>query len=136
MSEESNDCMTPGTIGWSEVITPNKSASVDFYTKLMGWSAEDMEMPNGMTYTMFKQGDKPLAGCVTPPEGDPVIPMWLNYINTEDLDAVTAKAQELGATVLKERVDLPMGSFTIIADPLGAVIAFWQASGDCPSESQ
>ncbi len=55
--------------------------------------------------------------------------MWLSYILVEDLDATAANAAGLGASIVMERVDLPMGSFVIIADPQGAVIAFWQSSG-------
>ena len=39
-----------------------------------------------------------------------------------------AKAVELGADELKEVTDVPgMGSFAVIKDPQGTVIAFWQA---------
>ncbi|MGJ8653080.1 MAG: VOC family protein [Opitutaceae bacterium] len=129
MSDES-DCpqSTPGTIGWSEIITSDKAACVEFYKQLNGWTTEDMEMPGGMTYTMFKMGDKPIAGCCELPEGESAPPMWLNYINTEDLDASAKQVQELGGQIIKERIDLPMGSFVILADPQGAVIALWQSN--------
>ena len=120
---------TPGTIPWTELATTNKEASKDFYTKLFGWTVEEMQMPNDMTYTMFKLGERPIAGCVELPEGEPgAHPMWLSYVNVEDLDASIEKTKELGGAVLKGRVDLPMGSFAVIADPQNAVIAFWQSS--------
>ncbi len=136
MSEESqqNDT-TPGTMAWNELITHNKGTSVDFYSKLFGWATEDMEMPGGDTYTMFKLGDRPIAGCFMPPEGADVAPMWLSYVNVEDIDASVAKAKELGGVICKERVDLPMGSFAVVADPQGTVFAFWQASEECSSQS-
>jgi len=129
MSEESNCPQSiPGTIGWSEVITSDKAACIEFYKQLNNWTTEDMEMPNGMTYTMFKLGDTPVAGCCELPEGESAPPMWMNYINTEDLNASANKVTELGGTILKERIDLPMGSFVILADPQGAVIALWQSA--------
>ena len=127
MSDEQQADMTPGKICWNELITPDKSASMDFYTQLMGWTSQDMEMPGGNTYTMFMQGENMVAGCISPEDGN-VPPMWLGYILVEDLDAQTAKAKELGANIIMDRVDLPMGSFVIFADPVGAVIAFWEAS--------
>lgn len=131
MSDEKQECdKTPGIIGWSELLTPSKTTSVEFYSKLFGWNTEDMEMPSGDTYTIFKLGDRPIAGCFTPPEGAQVPSMWLNYINVEDLDASVEKAQALGATVCTERKDIPMGSFTVMADPHGSVFAFWQGSGE------
>ncbi|MGJ8640602.1 MAG: VOC family protein [Opitutaceae bacterium] len=129
MSEEENCPQTvPGSIGWNEVITSDKAACIEFYTKLNGWTTEDMELPGGMVYTMFKQGDQAVAGCCDLPLEEAAPPMWLSYINTVDLDASTAKVKELGGQVIKERVDLPMGSFIILADPLGAVIALWQCN--------
>ncbi len=124
----------PGTIGWNELVTRDVEGSVEFYSKLLGWTANEMPMPTG-NYTIFNQGEEMVAGCMAPPpeaEGAPT--MWMSYINVEDLDATVAKAKELGAKMCKERVDLPMGSFAIATDPQGAVIAFWQQAeggGDC-----
>ncbi len=132
MSEEKNECdSTPGILGWNELITPNKAASMEFYSKLFGWEAEHMELSAERNYTLFKLGERPVAGCYEPDGEASVPPMWMSYINVEDLDAAVEKAKALGATVCKERVDIPMGSFAIISDPQGAVIAFWQGAGEC-----
>jgi predicted enzyme related to lactoylglutathione lyase len=77
---------------------------------------------------MFRQGERMIGGCVTPDDGSNVPTMWLSYIIVEDLDATVEKTKALGGSIIKERTDLPMGSFAIIADPQGAVIAFWQGS--------
>jgi predicted enzyme related to lactoylglutathione lyase len=125
MSEEQQADMTPGKICWNEISTPDMGASIAFYTQLMGWSSQDIEMPGGNSYTMFMQGEKMIAGCISPDDKN-APPMWLSYILVEDIDASAAKAASLGATIMMERVDLPMGSFVVFADPQGAVIAFWQ----------
>lgn len=136
MSEETYEPdLTPGIVAWNEVMTSDKAGCVEFYSNLFGWTTEDMEMPDGNTYTMFKVGERPVAGCVVPPEDSQVPPMWLNYINVDDLDAAIEKARALGGSILKERVDLPMGSFAVIADPQGASFAFWKMSADCKPES-
>ena len=119
-----------GTVGWTEIITQNQSASTEFYTQLFGWDQENMQMPNSPPYTIFKVGDDHVAGCVSPPDAPESPSMWLTYINVEDLDAAVSKARELGATICKERVDLPMGSFAIITDPQGATFAVWQPNGE------
>jgi hypothetical protein len=42
--------------------------------------------------------------------------------------AATKKARTLGATVCKEVTEVPgYGLFTVITDPTGATLAFWQA---------
>ena len=125
---------TPGTFCWNELITREKDASVEFYTNLFGWTADEMPMPGGGSYTMFKQGERMVAGLVEPPpeaEGAPTA--WLSYINVEDVDAAVAKAKELGAHICKDRTDIPMGSFAIVADPQGAAFAFWKSNdAACP----
>ena len=133
MSEENQEHdVTPGAMPWTELISTNKAESINFYSGLFGWTTEEMELPDGTTYTLFKVGERAVAGCVVPDDGSDVPPMWLSYINVENLDVSIAKAKELGGTICKGRVDLPMGSFAVIADPHGAVFSFWQASGECP----
>lgn len=136
MSEESNkEDMRPGGMPWRELFTNDKAASIQFYTELFGWTIGEMEMPGGESYTMFNLDDKPIAGLVEAPEGVDAPPMWLNYVTVADLDASIAKAVALGGTILKERVDIPMGSFAVFSGKEGAVCAFWQyaegADSDC-----
>lgn len=131
MSEEVNEPeVKPGTIGWNEVITVDKAATVDFYTKLFGWTTEEMSMPGGESYVIFNQDGKPVAGCAQMPGEAGATPCWMQYINTKDIDASVAKAAALGANVIMPRTDLPMGSFAVIADPVGAVFSFWQNNTD------
>jgi predicted enzyme related to lactoylglutathione lyase len=45
----------------------------------------------------------------------------------DDVEAATAKAEALGATVCKEITEVTnAGYFSIIQDPAGAVIGLWQ----------
>jgi uncharacterized protein len=53
--------------------------------------------------------------------------MWVAYVNVDDLQAATAKAKSLGATVIKDQVEVKGGgSFSIITDPTGAMLGLWQ----------
>jgi predicted enzyme related to lactoylglutathione lyase len=55
--------------------------------------------------------------------------MWLAYVNVDDVEASTKKAQSLGATVVRDKTEVPqMGWFSIITDPTGALIALWQGA--------
>ena len=133
---ETTKTVVPGAFGWNEMVTSNAEESVKFYTELLGWTTEVTEMP-GMTYTTFKQGDTPVGGCFQPDKIEEGFkPFWMPYINTVDLDASIEKSKALGAKVLHERTDLPMGSFAIISDPSGASFSFWQDNPDyaCSSE--
>jgi hypothetical protein len=51
---------------------------------------------------------------------------WIPYVQVEDVDGATAKAQKLGAQVIQPRTKGPAGDFTVVRDPGGASIALWQ----------
>lgn len=125
MSEEDQ---SPGIFSWRELLTQDAEASAAFYTGLLGWTTSSMDMGGGNTYTMFMQGDRPVAGMVQPPPDKGEVPTaWVNYITVEDLDATVAKAQELGAKLCMPPMDIPgKGRFACLTDPQGASIAFWE----------
>jgi hypothetical protein len=54
--------------------------------------------------------------------------VWNTYIWVDSADESTARAQELGATVIAEPFDvMDSGRMAVLADPEGAVISLWQA---------
>ena len=120
---------TPGIVSWNELATNDAAASQAFYTQLFDWKVETMDMGPAGTYNMFNTGSRPAAGMISmPPEAKGAPTMWMGYITVENVEQSVAKAQSLGARVLKEVITLPMGSFAVIADPQGAVFGLWQYS--------
>lgn len=118
---------TPGLISWNELVTKDAEGSQAFYTQLFGWQVETIEMGQGSTYGVFNAGARPVAGMLPmPPEAGGVPTMWMGYVTVESLQDTVGKAQALGARVLKEITQLPMGRFAVIADPQGAVIGLWE----------
>lgn len=121
----------PGTFCWIELATTNSEAAKKFYTELFGWSFADNPMGPGMVYTMLKLDGKDVGALYQmPPEmtamGIP--PNWLSYASVNCADESAAKAKDLGATLLKEPLDvMTFGRMAVIQDPTGAVFAIWQA---------
>ena len=113
-----------GAFSWSELMTTDIEAAKAFYSKLFGWTLEDMPM-EGMTYTVIKAGDKEVGGMMaTPPEAEGSPPMWGTYVTVDDVDSIAQSAPELGATVIAEPRDIPeVGRFCVIRDPQGALIS-------------
>ena len=116
-----------------QMITKNPERLATFYSGLLGWRADVMNV--GMEYTVFNGDTGPLAGAfgLTPEmEGMPVC--WLPYFGVEDPDAMAEKAKSLGATVLKGPEDIPgIGRFAMIRDPQGAM--FYIMRFDPPASS-
>jgi predicted enzyme related to lactoylglutathione lyase len=108
-----------------ELMSTDVGKAKAFYGKLFDWKLEDVAMGD-MTYTMIKVGEGTGGGLMKNPMPG-ADSMWVAYVNVDDLKAATAKAKSLGATVLKDQVEVKCaGSFSIITDPTGAMLGLWQ----------
>ena len=117
--------MTPGTFGWNELMTTDAEACKAFFTELMGWTTEAMDMPSGGTYTIFKHGDRPAGGMMqmSGAEFEGVPAHWTGYLTVEDVDATIDKCKALGGAVVFGPFDIEnVGRFAVIADPTGATV--------------
>lgn len=118
-----------GNFCWIEANLEDPERGKGFYGELFGWQFEDMPMPQG-TYSMFKIGDKQVAGLLRLPEaaqkmGAP--PHWLSYVAVEDVASSSKKAESLGAKVLMPPTAVGPGTMSVIQDPTGGVLALWAA---------
>ena len=110
-----------------ELNTGDLAKAKQFYGSLFGWKLEDMPMPGGGgSYTMINVGEGTGGGMMSMlPPGTP--PHWLAYVGVDDVQASTARAKQLGATVLQDVMKVgDYGTMSVIKDPTGAVIAMWQ----------
>jgi predicted enzyme related to lactoylglutathione lyase len=115
-----------GPFVFFDLRTPDTAASRAFYTELAGLTVTDVPVGTG-TIPMFTSGDgTPWGGFTVLPEDDPRPPQWVPYLPVSDLDQAGRRAVDLGATVLRDRTDLPQGSLIVITDPGGATLALWQ----------
>ncbi len=114
-----------GRFVWYELMTKDLAGARDFYTKLVGWTAVDGQMP-GRPYAMFKQGDAQVAGLMELPEDARAMnapPCWLGYVAVDDVDAALEKAKALGGSAPKPAMEIPdVGRFALIMDPQGAAL--------------
>jgi predicted enzyme related to lactoylglutathione lyase len=114
-----------GAFTWSELNTRDPEAAKEFYAAVFGWSFDDREFEGMGTYSTIGAGDG-TAGGVFDMRGrvpDEVPPNWLTYFAVEDTDATVAKAEALGGGVNMGPVDISVGRFAVLHDPLGGVFA-------------
>jgi hypothetical protein len=107
-----------GMFVWFDLRTNDVGEAGDFYEKLLGWNVQGEE-----GHSMIAGDGGPWA-AIAPHESKDAA--WVPYVQVEDVDAATARASELGATVLHEAMDGPAGRFSTIRDTGGAPIALWQ----------
>ena len=93
------------------------------YAALCGWRPERIETRNG-SYLSLELADGFGGGiveCGTPR------PLWVPYVEVDQVAEVTDRARNLGATVLLETHEGPAGWRSVVSTPSGGEIAFWQA---------
>lgn len=116
----------PGTYTWSELMTGDVEAAKTFYSAVLDWTYETVDMPGGIPYTLVEGGENGIAGIMGRPEGVPeeVPNHWGVYFHVEDVDKTLARAQELGGSEAYPPMDVPsVGRMAGIIDPVGAVFS-------------
>jgi predicted enzyme related to lactoylglutathione lyase len=109
-----------GAPSWFENMTTDPDRNAAFYSKLFGWTPEEMPMRR-VRYTTFKLGRDYIAGMMKiAPEMGPMPPHWATYFTVQDVDETARQAIELGATICVPAQDIPdIGRFCGITSPQG-----------------
>jgi hypothetical protein len=115
----------PGSVAWYELYTPNAKQARDFYTELLGASAE--AMPGDMEYYVLSHGDQQLCGIMQiDPAWGPLPTQWVAYFAVADTDAAAALAVAHGGQVHGPIEDTPFGRLAAVTDPHGAMFKLIQ----------
>jgi predicted enzyme related to lactoylglutathione lyase len=105
-----------------ELHTGDLHGAHSLYAELCGWRPEQIDTAHG-SYLALELGNGIGGGIVECPTSRP---LWLPYVEVEDIAAATRRARELGARVLLEPREGPAGWRSVIATGTGGEIAFWQ----------
>jgi len=119
----------PGTIAWFDLTVPDAEAVRDFYSAVVGWRSEPVDMGGHHDFNMAVGGGAPpVAGiCHARGVNADLPPQWLAYIVVEDLDASVGRCLELGgAVVAGPKGEGSAGRYCVIQDPAGAVVALME----------
>ena len=107
-------------VAYTELQTTDPAGARAFYGELLGWKSEEDATPAGPYWTFTGV----LAGVTAPRDGVP--PGWIPYLNVEDVAAATRRARTLGGTVIRDCIEIPPGTFSVVRDPTGGVVGLWQ----------
>lgn len=113
---------------WHELNTPNGARARSFYESLLGWGSADMPMPTGM-YSVFQHGGTGHGGLIQTggPGLENIPPMWLIYIESDDVDADHRRVADLGGKTVTHVMEVPsVGRWFLAEDPTGAQFALMQ----------
>jgi predicted enzyme related to lactoylglutathione lyase len=126
------------TIVHFELPADDPERAAKFYRELFGWDiqrwAGSADTREGFEYWTVRTVPAGENGMPQGPgvngglmrrmyPGQPLV----NYINVEDVEDYTRRAQRLGAKVMMEKQPVPgMGWFAQLTDPEGNLFAVWQ----------
>ena len=119
--------MMHGHFHWNELMTRDVETAKKFYADVIGWTFDSMEMAQGGTYVVARDGETMLAGMfdMTGTDFDGMPEHWFAYISVDDIDARLEKAVAAGAEVVRPIFDVPeVGRIAILKQPDGAVIGW------------
>jgi uncharacterized protein len=105
-----------------ELRTGDLPRARDLYAELCGWQPEWIETRAG-SYLSLELGDGLEGGIV---ECRVRGPLWLPYVEVDDVAVATDRARGLGASVLLEPREGPAGWRSAVRTAVGGELAFWQ----------
>jgi predicted enzyme related to lactoylglutathione lyase len=115
--------VSPDPVVHLELHTGDLPRASAFYGLLFGWRPERIEAA-GSRYWALDLGGEGLGGgvveCGTPR------PLWLPYVEVDDVAGATERARRLGAWVTLEPREGPAGWRSVVAAPAAGEVAFWQ----------
>jgi uncharacterized protein len=127
------DSTRPRELVHLELHTPNLGRACAFYSNLLAWRPERLEVA-GTAYQALELGCDVGGGVV---ECGTARALWLPYAEVASVLATTERARQLGAKVLLAPREGPAGWRSVIAAPACGEVALWQpkrASADSPGK--
>jgi len=133
----------PGSVNFNDLHTRDVAGAKAFYGAVFGWTTlslgegfemwtlpgygdhlelDDPELRKRMVEVGAPAGFEDVVATISPLTADEVgVPAhWGITFAVDDADAVAAKAEELGGTVVVPPFDAPWVRMTVLADPQGA----------------
>ena len=113
-----------------ELHTPDLPQACDLCTQLCGWRPDWIETRAG-SYLSLELGGGLAGGIVECPVRGPV---WLPYVEVEEVAEATDRARRLGAVVLLHPREGPGGWRSVVRTRVGGELAFWQPKAPSAAE--
>jgi uncharacterized protein len=105
-----------------ELHTGDRPAAGAFYSRLLSWRPERIDA-GSRSYHALELGRDFGGGIV---ECGTRVPLWLPYVEVDQIEAVTEQAVGLGASVLLAPREGPAGWRSVVSSPAGGEVALWQ----------
>lgn len=120
-----------GSVGWIDLTVPEAEGLRDFYSAVVGWKSESVDMGGYSDFTMVapESGEAKTGICHARGNNADLPAVWTIYIVVADLDASLDACRRAGGEVVKETREMPgTGRYALIRDPAGAMCALFEVA--------
>lgn len=122
---------------WFDLASSDVDASLRFYSEVLGWEYESIDMGGGNLYHLAVDNDRNIAGLGQRPADVQLgerESIWITHLYTDDARATATKVVEMGGRVITEPHDIAIpgqleivGARCTLANPAGGVFSLWQS---------
>jgi len=114
-----------GKVEWMDLTVPNAGQLQKFYTSVVGWSSNDVDMGSYSDFNLNLPGtEDTIAGvCHSRSNNDNIPSQWLIYVRVESVADSAERCKKMGGEVLDGPRRMGGSNFCVIKDPAGAVMA-------------
>lgn len=117
---------------WHGLVSTDVDRSKAFFPEVVGWQVMTVPMGNGEG-TLFAAGGVPRLHLAAPRE-DGIPSHVANYLRVEDVDASTEAAVAHGGAQIVAPMDIPVGRFSVVASPSGALVHLFHEANEANSQ--
>jgi hypothetical protein len=115
---------------WAELWTRDTTAAADFYTKVVGYRLERVNVGDQF-YDTFVGTEGNRNGSLIALERAEIAPRWMPYVGVTDLRAMLLRVLQNNGEVLREPQEIDIEAagenrVALIADPSGAALFLYQ----------
>jgi predicted enzyme related to lactoylglutathione lyase len=121
-----------GMFCWQELISTDSEASKAFYCDLFAWTAEDLELGDVGTYTVFSSEGSRVAALRQVSETEKAaggFSHWVTYLYVRSLSGALERLVKNGAKLVVEPYSVgDLGKAAVVTDVTGAFLSLWEAN--------
>ena len=122
---------------WFDLVSSHADASMRFYSDLLSWEFESIDMGGGNSYHLAVDNDRNVAGIGNRPPDIAVSEresFWLTHLYTSDVYSISEKVVSRGGSLITEAHDVQVpgqeelvGARCTLRNPAGGVFSLWQS---------
>ena len=122
-----------GKVAWVDLTVGDAEGVRDFYSEVVGWKNEAVDMGEYSDFSMLPPGSKEAVAGICHARGtnSEIPPAWMIYILVADLDHSVERCVTLGGRIRIQPKEMGgSGRYCVIEDPAGAVAALFEPKRD------